>query len=212
MTIVGSGRMARGIATRLLAGGSSVSFAARDAEAVTALAGKLLGAAPRGASVEVIPFGEANGGGVCLAVPYAAVASVLDAYGPQLAGTVLVDITNPVDWSSFDSLVTPPGTSAAEEIARLVPAARVVKAFNTTFAGPLAAGERLDVLLAGDDEDAKASVAELVEAAPALRPLDVGPLRRARELEALQLLHITAQERLGSNWMSAVSFVLPDDR
>ena len=63
-------------------------------------------------------------------------------YGEELAGKLLVDITNPVDWGSFDRLVTPADSSAAEEIAgRLGDGARVVKAFNTTVAGTLVAGE-----------------------------------------------------------------------
>ena len=83
---------------------------------------------------------------------------------------MVVDITNPVDWARFDRLVTPPDSSAAQEIAKqLPPGVPVVKAFNTTFAGTLVAGKvadhDLDVLVAGDDEEAKATVARLVESA-----------------------------------------------
>jgi 8-hydroxy-5-deazaflavin:NADPH oxidoreductase len=77
-----------------------------------------------------------------------------------------LDISNPVDFATFNSLATAPGTSAAEEMARANPDARVVKAFNTTFARTLIADEMarqpLDVFIAGDDEQAKAQVAELV--------------------------------------------------
>ncbi|MGW2240123.1 NADPH-dependent F420 reductase [Streptomyces sp. NPDC001759] len=113
--------------------------------------------------------------------------------------------------STFDSLAVPAGTSAAEEIAAAAPQARVVKAFNTTFAGPLAigvvAGRPLDVFIAGDEERAKERVSDLVTSAE-LRPLDVGPLRRARELEAFQLLHMASQDRLGLNWSSSIA-ILP---
>ncbi|WP_228313097.1 NADPH-dependent F420 reductase [Streptomyces fungicidicus] len=133
------------------------------------------------------------------------------AWAGALAGKVVVDISNPVDFSTFDSLVVEPGTSAAEQIAAAAPGARVVKAFKTTFAGPLVAGEvagrPLDVFVAGDDDDAKRSVSELVSSA-GLRPLDVGPLRRARELEGFQFLHMASQERLGLNWSSALA-ILP---
>ncbi|MFI1421381.1 NADPH-dependent F420 reductase [Streptomyces sp. NPDC020731] len=92
-----------------------------------------------------------------------------------------------------------------------MPGAHVVKAFNTTFAGPLATGEvggrPLDVFIAGDDEGARTTVSELVSSA-GLRPLDVGPLRRARELEGFQFLHMASQERLGLKWSSAVT-ILP---
>jgi 8-hydroxy-5-deazaflavin:NADPH oxidoreductase len=130
----------------------------------------------------------------------------------ELAGRVVVDITNPVDWATFDRLVTPADSSAAEEIAARIPAARVVKAFNTTFAATLVAGEvagqPLDVLIAGDDEDAKSTVRALVESA-GMRAIDVGPLRRARQLEHLGFLHMAVQEALGSAYGSAVKFVTP---
>jgi 8-hydroxy-5-deazaflavin:NADPH oxidoreductase len=99
----------------------------------------------------------------------------------------VVDITNPVDTQTWDRLATPPGTSSAEETQQLVPEGTpVVKAFNTTFAPTVVAGEvagqQLDVLIAGDDEAAKGKVAQLA-ADGGLRPLDVGPLARAQQLE-----------------------------
>ncbi|MET3810952.1 hypothetical protein [Arthrobacter sp. UYEF3] len=95
-----------------------------------------------------------------------------------------------------------PDTSAAEEIARLVPAgANVVKAFNTTFSGTLVAGESgsqpLDVFIAGDDAEANAAVSGFVKAA-GLRPLVVGPLKRARELEGFHFVLMTLQANPGS--------------
>jgi predicted dinucleotide-binding enzyme len=86
----------------------------------------------------------------------------------------------------------------------------VVKAFNTTFGNTLVhgkvAGQQLDVLIAGDDEDSKQKVAGLVRAG-GLRPVDVGPLRRARQLEHLGLLHISLQDRAGTGFRSAVKFL-----
>jgi predicted dinucleotide-binding enzyme len=111
---------------------------------------------------------------------------------------------------TFDSLVVPPGTSAAERIAAAAPGARVVKAFNTTFAGNLVAGAAggapLDVFIAGDDARAKQAVADLA-ASGGLRPIDAGPLRRARELEGFQFLHMTLQQTLGTNWASAIKIL-----
>jgi predicted dinucleotide-binding enzyme len=76
-----------------------------------------------------------------LALPYGALAGASAEHGEQLAGKVVVDISNPVDFSTMDGLVTPPGSSAAEEVAKLVPdGTPVVKAFNTTFAKPWSAG------------------------------------------------------------------------
>ncbi|HET8878520.1 MAG TPA: diguanylate cyclase [Arthrobacter sp.] len=129
--------------------------------------------------------------------PFGAATSVVTAYGAALGGKTIVDITNPVNFETFDSLVVAPGTSAAEEIAALAPGgAHVVKAFNTTFAGTLAAGESggqpLDVFIAGDDEAATAAVGSFVSDA-GLRPLVVGPLKRARELEGFQFVLMTMQ-------------------
>ena len=198
VTIIGAGNMARGIGTRVLAGGNDLELVARNAAAAAALADEL------GGTVGDAVSGEA----VVLAVPYAAVADVVGEHGGALRGKIIVDISNPVDWATFDGLVTPSDSSAAEEIAKLLPEGTpVVKAFNTNFAATLSAGEvagqPLDVLLAGDDADAKETVASFVEAG-GLRPLDVGPLRRARQLEQLGFLHITAQEPLGAGFGSAI--------
>ena len=198
VTIIGAGNMARGIGTRVLAGGNDVEVVARDRAAAQALAGEL------GATVG----DEVSGDVVVLAVPYGAFADVIAGHGDALRGKVVVEISNPLDWSTMDSLVTPEGSSAAEEIAKLLPdGTPVVKAFNTNFAATLSsgqvAGEPLDVLLAGDDADAKEKVASVVEAG-GLRSRDVGPLKRARQLEQLGFLHITAQDPMGSGWGSAI--------
>jgi 8-hydroxy-5-deazaflavin:NADPH oxidoreductase len=132
---------------------------------------------------------------VVLAVPYSAVADIVATRGDQLAGKVVVDITNPVNFETFDSLVVPADGSAAAELAAALPRSRVVKAFNTTFAATLAAGtvggqQPTTVQIAGDDADAKSLLAGIVTAA-GLRAVDAGSLRRARELEALGFLQIT---------------------
>ncbi len=200
VTIIGAGNMARGIGTRVLAGGNDVELVARNRAAAQELADEL------GATVG----DQVSGDAVVLAVPYPAAAEVIAEHGDGLRGKVVVDITNPVDWATFEGLVTPADSSAAEEIAKLLPQGTpVVKAFNTTFATTLSsgqvAGQTLDVLLAGDDADAKATVASFVEAG-GLRPLDVGPLRRARQLEQLGFLNMAAQEPLGAGFASALKF------
>ena len=131
-------------------------------------------------------------------------------------GSQAVDISNPVDVNTFDGLVTPPDSSAAEELAKKLPQdAKMVKAFNTTFAGTLVEGkvadQPLDVFVAGDDEEAKQAVADLARAG-GLNPIDAGPLRRARELERLGLerlgfLHMAIQGGLGTEYGSAVKVI-----
>ena len=209
VTIVGAGNMARGIGIRLLAGGADVQILAPTAEHATDLASELgaAGGSVTGAGLQEPLRGEV----VVLATPYQAALEVASTRRDELDGKVVVDITNPVDWATFDRLVTPADSSAAEEIARrLPPGASVVKAFNTTFAGTLSSGEvggqQLDVFLAGDDEDAKATVVQLVEAG-GLRAVDTGPLRRARQLEQLGFLHMALQDKLGTGYGSAVKVV-----
>ena len=201
VTIIGAGNMARGIATRALAGGSTVTLLDRDPAKASTLAGELGGTTRAGA------YGDRLAGdAVVLAVPYPALGDVLGRYGGELAGRIVIDITNPLDFGTFEP-IHPAAGSAAQEIAAAQPPARVVKAFNTTFAGTLVsgvvAGQPLDVFLAGDDEQAKAAVAALVEAG-GLRAIDAGPLRRARELEALGYLHIALQQQLQTGFASAV--------
>src|SRR5215213_10286823 len=132
VSIIGTGNMGQAIATVVRKGDNTVElFAHSDADK------------------------PVTGDVVVLAVPYPAVADVLSQRGDQLAGKVVVDLTNPVDFATFDGLTVPADGSAAAEIAAAVPQARVLKAFNTTFAAHLAAGSVGDqpttVLIAGDD-------------------------------------------------------------
>ena len=152
VTIIGTGNMARGIGTRLVAGGHRVTVLGKepgDAEAVVKELGGD-GAAQAGRSAEPIADDV-----VVLAVYYPDAKGAVEGYGGGLSGKVLIDITNPVN-ETMDGLVTPPDGSAAQELAASAPGARVVKAFNTTFAGTLidgqVAGQPLDGFLAGDDE------------------------------------------------------------
>lgn len=203
VTIIGAGNMGRGIGTRMVAGGNEVEVIDVDPGEARALADELGGGAR--------PAEEIGGEVVVLAVYYGSIADVVGAHRDGLAGKVVIDIANPVDVSTFDQVVTPPDTSSAEQTAQLVgDGTPVVKAFNTTFAGTLVAGEvagqPLDVLIAGDDSAAKQTVASLVEAG-GLRPIDVGPLRRARQLEQLGLFHMAIQERVGSGFMSTLKLL-----
>jgi NADPH-dependent F420 reductase len=147
---------------------------------------------------------------VVLAVWYPTSLELVREYSDQLDGKVIVDITNPIDTDAFEPLALDSGSAAQELDAAAPGGAKVVKAFNTTFAATLAPGEvsgtQLDVLIAGDDADAKGKVAELVESS-GLRAIDAGPLRRARELEALGYLHMAIQDELGSGYGSTVKLI-----
>jgi 8-hydroxy-5-deazaflavin:NADPH oxidoreductase len=204
ITIIGTGNMARGIATRALAGGNDVTLLGTSADKAQALAGELSGDVSAGAIGDPI-----SGDVVVLAVWYQVLDDVLGRYGDQLDGKVVVDITNPVDPQTFQPLNVEAG-SAAQEIAQKVPGAKVAKAFNTTFAGTLVegqvGGQPLDVFVASDDEDAKAAVRRLAEDS-GLRVVDAGPLAVARQLEGAGYVHMAIQGELGTSYGSALKVV-----
>jgi predicted dinucleotide-binding enzyme len=170
VTVIGTGSMGTAIAGALTKGGATVD---------------LVGHADTDADI--------SGDIVVLAVPYPALDDVLATHGGGLDGKVVVDITNPLNFETYDSLTVPADSSAAAELAQRLPGARVLKAFNTTFAATLASGSvggaPTTVLIAGDDAAAKTALSDLVTAG-GLRALDAGSLSRARELEALGFLQI----------------------
>lgn len=178
VTIIGTGNMGQAISGLVSKGGNTV---------------ELLRHSDTGKPV--------TGDIVVLAVPHAAIPDILATRGDQLVGKVVVDITNPLNFQTFDSLTVPADSSAAAQIAASLPQSRVVKAFNTTFAATLASGTAGEVpttvLIAGDDSQAKSQLADVVTAG-GLRAIDSGSLRRARELEALGFLQITlaAQDKM----------------
>lgn len=181
VTIFGSGNMGSAIAGVLASGGASVQHIG-SSETNAQVAGDL----------------------VVLAVPYPSLAQIATNYGDQLAGKVVVDITNPLNFETFDALVVPDDSSAAAQLQQALPGAHVLKAFNTNFAATLASGtvgaEKTTVLIAGDDDAAKSTLAAAVEAG-GLTAIDAGSLRRAHELEAIGFLQLTlaASEKIGWN-------------
>ena len=211
VTIIGSGDMSRGIATRLLSGGHNVTIMDRQPDKARSSAEQIAPSAKKGAKVQGAALGSPiKDEIVILAIPYGATGEVIENLGAQLAGKTIIDITNPLN-SAYDGLAVAPGTSAAEEIAKVLPVnAKVFKAFNTTFAKTLVSGQvdgkELDVFIAGNDADAKAKVEQLVNVG-GLRAIDAGPLSRARQLEAMGFLGIALQGTLGTSFQSAWKIV-----
>jgi len=211
VTIIGAGNMGRGIGTRVVAGGHSLTFVDANPEVAEKTAADVKASAKKGAKVSTASLGDAElGDVVVLAVWYGTNIEIAKQLGSKLAGKVVVDIANPLN-STYDGLATAPDSSSAEDLARVIASgAKVVKAFNTTFAGTLlagqVAGQPLDVFIAGDDADAKGKVVQLVKDG-GMRAIDAGPLHRARQIEAMQLLHITLQGTLGTNWGSALKIL-----
>lgn len=128
---------------------------------------------------------------VVLATPWDATLEVVR--GLSLAGKVVIDTTNPL-LPNLAGLAVGGATSGAEEIARAAPGARVVKCFNTTGANNFLAPDYPEgaatMLYAGDDPEAKATVAALGREL-GFGMLDAGPLARARLLEPFAMLWIT---------------------
>jgi hypothetical protein len=211
ITIIGAGNMGRGIGTRAVAGGHSVTFVDNNPEVAEKTAADVRASAKKGAKVSTASLGDAVlGDVVVLAVWYGTNIEIAKELGSKLAGKVVVDIANPLN-ATYDGLATAPDSSSAEDLAKAIASgAKVVKAFNTTFAGTLVTGEsggqKLDVFIAGDDADAKSKVSQLVTDG-GMRAIDAGPLHRARQIEGMQLLHITLQGALGTNWGSTIKIL-----
>lgn len=171
ISIIGTGEMGRAIAAVAAKGDNTV---------------QLLGLADTSKPV--------TGDIVILAVHYSALAGVIAARGEQFAGKIVVDISNPVNFDTLDSLSVPSDSSATAEIAADLPKSYVVKAFNTTFEAALRGGRVGDVpttvLIAGNDAGAKKLLGDVITAA-GLHVVDVGSQRRARELEAFGFLQIS---------------------
>jgi predicted dinucleotide-binding enzyme len=187
VTIFGSGNMGSAIAGILAAGGA-------DVEHITT--------SSTGATI--------TGDIVVLAVPYPSLKQIVADYADQLASKIVVDITNPLNFETFDSLTVPAGSSAAAELTAALPDSQVLKAFNTTFAATLASktvGERpTTVLIAGDDATAKQTLAAAITAG-GLTAIDAGALSRAHELEALGFLQLTLAVGEKISWTGGFGIV-----
>lgn len=138
------------------------------------------------------------------AVPYAAEKELVEKIRPVATQKIIVSIANPLN-ETYDGLLTPATTSAAEELQKLLPSSKVVKAFNTTyaadFAQPVIAGQQVDAFIAGDDEEAVNTVKGLVATA-GFNPIIAGDLTVSRILEAMQLLLIQLTIKNNYNWLA----------
>ncbi|MGA7812523.1 NADPH-dependent F420 reductase [Caballeronia sp.] len=199
ISIIGTGGMATAVAGRIAKAGHTIEVQSRDPAKARALTDKLSAGATTG-TYAAAPAGDI----VILAVPYGSAAAVVADYGDALEGKVIIDITNPIA-PDLSGLVTPHGSSGAQEIAKGLPAtAHVVKAFNTVFGHVLAKNGRLDAFIAADDAEAKARVSTFIESL-GLRPLDVGGLHMASTLEALGLMMIGLAKNGAGTWDIALN-------
>ena len=205
LAIIGAGNVGAGLAAAAVKAGHDVTLSARNQEAL-AKAASDTGSRAATSAADAVNGAEV----VVLAVPHGAVASIVAELGDALAGKTIVDATNPLNDSYSD--LTTSGVSAAEALAQQVPAASVVKAFNTIFASrhanPSEGGTPLDAFVAGDDVAAKNKVGQLAESL-GYRVIDAGSLRMARSLEEMAFLNISLNAGNGWSWQSGWKLVGP---
>lgn len=202
IAIIGLGNMGKGLAKRF-AGKTDLVLASRNTAAATAFAATL----PAGVAVLDLNAAIAKADVVVLAQPFAA---ALDTAGKAaLDGKIVIDISNPVK-ADFSGLEIGHTTSAAEQLQAAAPNARIVKAYNTIFASlfelPVAQTANVPVFLAGNDEAAVATVAELVKLS-GFAVETTGGLDAARLLEPLGMLNIRFAYGVGKGTSIAPSWI-----
>jgi NADPH-dependent F420 reductase len=204
IAIIGAGSVGRALSTAFARAGHQVVVGSRDPEDAASVA-SATGATVAGSVVSA----PADADLVVLAVPFASARDVADTIRDAVAGKPVVDVSNRMSVGA-DGVDMDTTSSNAEELASWLPGAHVIKAFNTLFASnqsdPILDGVQLDGLVAGDDPAAKATVIEVVESI-GLHPIDVGPLARARQLEALAFLNIALQIANNGSWRSGWKLV-----
>lgn len=208
--ILGTGDVGKALAKGFLTLGHEVMIGARSAtsEKAAALAAELGAGASAGSFSDAARFGEL----VVLATLGAVNEQVVAAAGPDnLAGKVVFDTTNPLDFSKGfpPSLIVPAQGSGGEQIQALAPAAKVVKVFNTVghalMFRPTLPGGAPTMFLCGNDEAAKATTAKLLTEF-GWEPADVGPLSAAHWLEAMCMVWVATAARTG-RWDKAFKLV-----
>ncbi len=199
----GTGKEGSGLVLRWASSGYRVLIGSRDAAKADAKAQELNGIL----GVEVIrglsnEDAAAKGDVVVLSVPYAAHQEILQSICQAVQGKILVDLTVPLQPPAIRKVYIPEGKAAALETQALVgEGVRVVGAFHNISAVHLHKLDHAvdcDVLVCGDDADAKSEVFKLVEAIPGMRAVDAGPLVNVVAAEALTpvILYINKQYKV----------------
>ena len=205
IAIIGAGNVGKALGSSFRRAGHEVTFATRDKADSTAAASSTGGSAATGLA-EAARAADL----VVIAVPYVSAGrEVAAAIAPEVKGKIVIDVTNPLK-ADYSGLATEGGPSAAENFAAWLPGARVVKAFNTLFASvqadPATLGVKIDALYATDDDAACIVVSDLLSEM-GFRPVYVGPLARARELESIANLNIHLQIETKGDWRTSINFV-----
>ena len=207
--IIGSGNVGTAVATAATNAGHDVVVVDSDQDALE----KLRESLPAANATTDASAAARDAEVVVLAVPFGITEGLVADLSEELADTIVIDATNPLA-DDLSGLVTDGGPAGAERVQAAAPKAHVVKAFNTVFAGNQAVAEvdgtQLDGFLAGDDDEAKQVVTELLEAT-GYRTIDVGSLSAARYLEGMAFLNIARNAKHGLPWQSGWKLVGPVD-
>ncbi|MBA2634169.1 MAG: NAD(P)-binding domain-containing protein [Chloroflexi bacterium] len=197
VAIIGAGNVGKALGTSITRAGHDVTLAASNPENARAAALEI-GASSAASNAAAVSGSDV----VIIAVPFVGAGRQVAAdLADAVAGKTVIDATNPVA-PDYSGLATA-GSSAAEEFPKLLPDAKVVKAFNTIFASNQASPSRdIDGYVAADDEKAKQTAISLVESM-GFTALDVGPLRSARFLEGMAFMNIGLNAANGWSWTSA---------
>lgn len=201
--VLGTGRMGQRLAAMFASAGRNVILGSRDSDKAVEIAEALAIPTLRGGS-------NADAARAQAVLPAVFIRDglleLLDRFGADLRGKLLIDISNPFN-SDYSDFITPWDTSGAEEVQRRIPQAQVVGAYKNVFWGvfdsPRFGEELSDVLVTGDDEAAKAHFLRLAAGTP-FRYIDAGPLANSRTVERLTLITSRAGRQLNSypqmNW------------
>jgi len=196
VAIIGAGNVGKALASSITRAGHEVIISARTPSSAQQAA-TAVGVQAATSNTDAVDQADV----VILAVPYAGGRQVADEIRDAVTGKTIVDVTNPLK-PDYSGLATE-GTSAAEELQQRLPAASVVKAFNTIFATNQASPTTdIDGYVAGDDAKAKQVVISLVESI-GFAPVDVGGLSASRHLEGMAFLNIGLNAANGWSWTSA---------
>lgn len=197
----GTGPQGRGLAYRWARHGHRVVIGSRSAERAEGTAAEIVSRLPD-ASVSGATNADAAAGAqvVVLAVPYDGHDKLVSGLAGELAGKVVVSCVNPLGFDKQGPYgLDVRGGSAAETAAALVPDARLVGAFHHVSAATLWGDQDYldheDVLVCGDDTDAKSVVMELARAVTSRDGVDAGRLRIARQLEPWTAVLISINKR-----------------
>ena len=205
VTVIGAGNMGSAFVKQLTRAGHQVSVTARNLDKARTVA-----AANPGAVAVAADNAAAGADVVVLATGFEDAIAALRSVGP-LQGKVVIDITNPLT-ADYMGLTLGHSTSASEEIAKAVPGAGVVKAFNTVFAPVLAegadfgGGRKVSVFLASDSPAAKETARQLADSM-GFETIDAGSLKNARYLEPLAGLNIYLGYGAGLGTSIAPTFI-----